>query len=297
MSVAGKSAVFLALSFALSWSVLGGAVAMGWTGTSTLAIAALAAMMFGPSVAALICVFAFEKGRRREALGLKFGVNWWWLWAWVLALAIAFGSVFVTVGAGQAELVDLGANYIAQARVATPEHAAALDQAAQIPGLSWIILAQAVLLGTVINTIVLTLSEELGWRGYLYDLWRRFGFVRCSLATGLVWGLWHAPAIYLVGLNYPEHRLIGIPLFVVMCVLLAFSFTLVRDRGGSVIAAGVLHGTFNAVGPVAGLLLSTNAFPWNGVVGIGGFAVCALAAAGAWALARPGPQAAPSPQM
>jgi hypothetical protein len=47
--------------------------------------------------------------------------------------------------------------------------------------------------------------------------------------------------------------------------------TLVRDRAGSVWAAGLLHGTINAVGGITLGVLSAPAFPWNGIVGIGGF--------------------------
>jgi hypothetical protein len=283
-STTTKAIVFLALAFGISWTVCIGGWAAGAVGNPALAFATVTGMMFGPSIAALVCVIAFERGRRRAALGLFFGANWWWLWAWVLALAIAFGATLVTALAGRAELVDFAQNYFAQARLAAPEQAAAIDQAAAIPGIGWLILAQGLVIGTVFNTIALTISEELGWRGYLYDLWRRFGFLRYTIATGAIWGLWHAPAIYLFGLNYPDHRLVGIPIFVAFCILYSFPFTLVRDRGKSVIAAAILHGTGNAVAGLAMLMLSRAEFPWAGVVGIGGFAMLSLAAAASWAI-------------
>lgn len=67
-------------------------------------------------------------------------------------------------------------------------------------------------------------------------------------------------------------------------MLYSFPFTLVRDRGKSVIAAAILHGTGNAVAGLALLMLSGAAFPWQGIVGIGGFAMLTLAALGSWAL-------------
>lgn len=286
MSTIGKSLIFLALAFAISWGVAIGGWAAGAARTPLLALAALTAMMFGPSIAALICVTAFEQGRRRQALGLFFKPNWWWLAAWVIALVIAYGASLITALAGQARLTDFAQNYFAQARLAAPEQTAAIDQAAAIPGIGWLILGQGLVLGTLINTVALTVSEELGWRGYLYDLWRRFGFLRYTLATGAIWGLWHAPAIYLYGLNYPDHRLIGIPIFVAFCILYSFPFTLVRDRGRSVIAAAILHGTGNAVAGLAMLTLSGAAFPWMGVVGIGGFVMLALAATASLLLGR-----------
>lgn len=284
MSIKHKSFVFLVLAFAISWSIVATGWFLGVSESPQLAIATMAAMMYGPSIAAVICAFAFEKGRRREALGLRFRANWWWLWAWAIAIVIAFGSSLMTVLAGQAEFVDIGASYIAAARAAAPELAASTDEVARTPGLTWIILAQAALLGALINTPLLVISEELGWRGYLYDLWRRFGFWRSTLAAGFFWGLWHAPAIYLFGLNYPNNRLVGIPLFIAFCMLFSAPLTLVRDRGKSVIAAAILHGTSNAVGGVAALGLSQAVFPWNGVVGIGGFLVLALVAGMSWGI-------------
>lgn len=286
MSIARKATIFLALAFVVSWAIVFGAWSMGWHNTQQTAVLSLAASMFGPSIAAVICAVAFEKGRRRAALGAFFKPNWWWLWAWVIALVIAFGASLVTVLAGQARFVDIASNYLTQARAAAPNYAAEIDRAATIPGLSWILVAQAAILGALINTPILFVSEEMGWRGYLHHLWRRFGFLRYTLATGAIWGLWHAPAIYLFGLNYPEQRLVGIPLFVLYCVLLSFPFTLVRDGGGkSLVPAAILHGTANAVGGVAILGLSSAAFPWSGVVGIGGFVVLTLVAALSWAVA------------
>ena len=53
-----------------------------------------------------------------------------------------------------------------------------------------------------------------------------------------------------IGYNYPQHPLLGVPLFAVFCVLLSPLHTLVRERGGSVWHAAVLHGTFNAAAGV-----------------------------------------------
>ena len=63
-------------------------------------------------------------------------------------------------------------------------------------------------------------------------------------ATGVVWGVWHAPAIFFYGHNYPDDRVLGLGLFVLFCMLLAPIITLVRERGGSVWAAGIIprHG-------------------------------------------------------
>jgi hypothetical protein len=140
------------------------------------------------------------------------------------------------------------------------------------------IVTMAITLGALFNWVILTFTEELGWRGYLHHLWRPAGFWRASLGTGVVWGIWHAPMIYLFGHNYPDpnDRVMGVGLFVVFCMLLSPIMTFLRDRTNSVWSAGLFHGTFNALGGLTVAAISNPAFPWNGIVGIGGYLALAI---------------------
>lgn len=272
MRAANKSAIFLVLTFAVSWSIVIGGWALGAARYPSGAVLALAGMMTGPAIAALLCAMYFERGRRMEALGLRFKPNWWWLIAYLIAVALCAASVGVTLLLSDRELADL------QAVLLSAIEGAGQD-ASQLPAgvpLVPLVLFQALVMGALINSVLLTFSEELGWRGYLHALWRPLGFWRTSLATGVIWGVWHAPAIYLYGHNYPDNRLLGVGLFVVFCTLLSPIMTLVRDRGGSVWAAGILHGTINAVAGLSILWITNPVFPWNGLLGIGGFIVLVL---------------------
>jgi uncharacterized protein len=287
MSAANKSIIFLLLTFAISWGVTIGAHFAGLKETvGTVVI--LVAMMAGPAIAALICAFAFEKGQRVAALGLHFRPNWWWLFAWLIPLAIAAISVIATLLLSDRTYTDVGAATIAAIEARDPAQA---EHMRQIPYLGMIILASAIFMGALINTPILTFTEELGWRGYLYYLWRPAGFWRVSLATGLIWGIWHAPAILFYGLNYPEHATLGIGLFTVYCLLLSPIVTLVRERAGSVWAAGIFHGTVNAVGGLTLMMVNNPQFPWNGIVGIGGFVALALGVVFVFLLQRRPPTA------
>lgn len=294
VSTARKSIIFLALTFAISWSAALGGVAIGANTAPGSAFFALVAMMFGPSIAAAICAFSFERGHVRESLGLKWTPNWYWLLAWLSAFALSAAAIALTVLSGHGALADPAQNMVAQA----PDHVppAALDQLRALPSsvLDAILVAQVIGLGSLINIPVLVFTEELGWRGYLHTLWRPSGFWRTSLTTGAIWGFWHAPAIYFYGLNYPGHGAIGIPIFIIFCTLLAPIMTFFRDRGRSVIAPAILHGMINAVAGYAALGLSGAAFPWLGVVGIGGMIALGLGVV-AVALSRPSsfPAAAP----
>lgn len=290
MSVVGKSIVFLALNFAISWGVTIGAWALHYDRQPTFAFITLATMMTGPAIAAFVCAVLFEKGRRIEALGLHFSVNIWWLWAWLIPITLAAVSVAATVLLGDRHLVDPAQQILVMAQGQVPE-AKMAQLRAMAPMLDMVLPVQIVI-GCAINAIVLTFTEELGWRGYLYDLWRRFGFWRTALATGFIWGVWHAPAVYLFGLNYPDNRLIGIPIFIAFCTLTAPIMTLIRDRGRATWAAGIAHGTINALGGLTALVLSDAHFPWGGIVGIGGFVALAL---GVLAVALARPNLAPKP--
>lgn len=273
MSAANKSIIFLLLTFAISWAVAIGGWSAGVTNEPLGAFFILFGMMLGPSIAAVICAFAFEKGRRIKALGLQFKPSWWWLFAYLIGLVLCAGSVAFTVLLSDRELGDLHANILLAAQQAGQD-TSQLEALPLVP----IVLFQALVAGSLINS-VMTLSEELGWRGYLHDLWRPSGFWRTSLATGAIWGVWHAPAIYLIGHNYPDERALGVVMFIGFCMLLAPIMTLVRDRAGSVWSAGILHGTINAVGGVTALTLSNPAFPWSGLTGIGGFVALAIGVA------------------
>jgi membrane protease YdiL (CAAX protease family) len=288
-----KSIVFLALTFAISWTIAIAGHFAGWPqaisawlgapGAPLGAAAVLFAMMTGPALAGVACALAFERGRRIKALGLHFRPNWWWLGAWLLGLALAGVAVAATLLLSDRTLVAP----LTGLRALLGSMGQDTSQFGTPPAyMNYVLIVQAAVLGAAINA-VLTLTEELGWRGYLHYLWRGAGFWRASLATGAIWGVWHAPAIVLYGHNYPEHPEIGVALFTLFCVLLAPLHTFVRDRGASVWAAGILHGTLNALGGVTLIVLSDPAFPWNGMVGIGGFVALALALA-IVAATRPG---------
>ncbi len=109
-----------------------------------------------------------------------------------------------------------------------------------------ILIAYAALAGLTINALA-GLGEELMWRGYLWEHWKRHGVVRYILWTGLCWGIWHWPVIMLIGFMYPK-TLVGLAAIVAICLLLSPLHLYFRLRGGSIYPAAVFHGTLNAVG-------------------------------------------------
>jgi membrane protease YdiL (CAAX protease family) len=82
--------------------------------------------------------------------------------------------------------------------------------------------------------VVLTVGgafEEPGWRGFaLGRLQERFSPVRATLLLGVVWGLWHIPVYG--------------PLAFPFITMLAFFYTYLNNRTGSVLLVILLHASF-----------------------------------------------------
>src|SRR5512147_567579 len=121
MSTTRKSLIFLALTFAISWGVTFAGAALGLNTKPAAVFWILLAMMFGPSIAATICAFAFERGHVREALGLKWTPNWWWLLAWLGAFILGALAVGATVLSGHSGLADPAEATIAQVAALRPD--------------------------------------------------------------------------------------------------------------------------------------------------------------------------------
>lgn len=134
--------------------------------------------------------------------------------------------------------------------VALPEPAA----------LAAITLAQGLIAGVTINALF-AFGEEYGWRGVLADELRPLGLLRANLVIGVLWGLWHAPIIILMGHNYGDQWALGVPMMVAWTVPLTFLLTWVKERTGSVIAPAMLHGAYNGtIGIFALLMVGGNLF-------------------------------------
>lgn len=285
MTEARKAALFLGLAFGVGWTAL---IAAYLQGARSLSEAAAAGTInvFSPTLAAVTCSLAFEKGRRIEALGLNFRPNRWWLWA---ALIAAGMSVAATLAANPAALVTP----IDEEAIARRLASALGRPSGEAGGYLW--LSAALLPPALIGfALFFTFSEELGWRGYAYDRWRRFGFWRYSLGLGAIWGIWHWPVIYLFGLNYPDHRVLGLAVFPLFCALYSVPMTLVRDRGRSTLAPGIFHGVWNCLALIAPLVFVAPESPWadywsSSAMGLGG---CLAVAAGALLIAAFRPSAA-----
>jgi membrane protease YdiL (CAAX protease family) len=281
---------FLLLAFASTWLLAGAGAALGIrTSSGTPYVILAAACMLMPALAAIVQQRLIDR-RPWSELGLPIkGMDWKMLGLTALIGAAIVPTAFLVVHvlgnvAGVAEfghvsitsermIIQLGE---AMAAVGRTFSSATMDALGSIPG--WVVVAlgllSAVLAACTLN-LPFMLGEELGWRGYLFHATSTWSTSRRVLFTGVVWGLWHAPLI-LMGHNYPEHPVLGVPLMVVFCTLLAYLFDWTRRRVRAVWGACVLHGIINGS---AGLFAL---FSWGGhslvrsPTGVAGFIALAL---------------------
>jgi uncharacterized protein len=251
---------FLLLAFGISWCIAGIGIALGVSAVRPIAYVAMAgAFMFGPALAAIVQQRFID---RAPWSGLGLGLRakqWKWIgFTAIVALMILpvclgvadlLGDVLGWTPAGHVAVTQEQLQVTLEAQMAAAGGSGTgimglLDRV-QLPGAVWLLLLLGVaLLAACTVNLIPMLGEELGWRGYLYQVTSTWMPVRRILFTGVVWGLWHAPLIAM-GHNYPGYPVLGIGLMVVFTVVLAFLFDWTRTRCGNVWGPCILHGIIN----------------------------------------------------
>lgn len=270
-----KARSFVAWTFALSYLyaalfyfVLG--IRSG-TGYLLMAIG----YMWIPGTVAIAHYWREKRSLRTWKLLVK--PNRWFAFAWLIFLVLQFANILVTLlwpGASfSLYMTDFFAQY--ESLMSPEELEVMRHQVASNPLLPLVMMVgQALVAGVTVNMLA-ALGEELGWRGYLHEQLITLGFWKCSLVTGTIWGLWHAPLI-LQGHNYPSFPLLGVLFMTVWCILLSPLFTLIQEKSGSVIASSIAHGSLNASIGISFVYITGGHVLWNGFHHLSGFVLLAL---------------------
>ena len=232
---------FLVIAFAISWPMFLTPLLLPdlEPATRQLATQGLWALaMWGPGIAALVATLAVAKQPLKSLRLNTLGPKRYYLWAWLLppALVILSGLLTILFRTGQ---LDTEFAFMQQMMEQT---------GTQLPvstGMLVLIqVAQALLLGPLIN-VVFAMGEELGWRGFLLPRLLPLGQWKALLISGVIWGVWHAPAIA-QGHNYPDHPILGILLMTVFCILLGVIIGWMYLNTHSPWVAALAHGSINA---------------------------------------------------
>lgn len=231
---------FLVISFAISWTLFLAPLAFKSNPAAYRQAALLfwALAMWGPGIAAIVATVWVAK-EPFSALRLnKLGKARYYVIAWLLPPLMCFLAVGLTVLIGTGKL-DLSFSTLKAMLEQTPS-----TRAIPIGLVVALQLLQGLLLGPIIN-IFATMGEELGWRGFLLPRLLPLGQWRAILLSGVIWGIWHAPAI-LQGYNYPQHPAWGVLLMTVSTVMLGTIFSWLYLATRSPWVAALAHGSLNA---------------------------------------------------
>ena len=98
------------------------------------------------------------------------------------------------------------------------------------------------------QSLLFATGEEIGWRGFFTPLMaRRFGFLPGSVAVGVIWAIYHVPAMLFAGYARSPHPLFGMTAFTATVVLLSVFLGALREESASLWPAAVFHASHNSL--------------------------------------------------
>lgn len=157
--------------------------------------------------------------------------------SWVVAVAVVWMCVQFGVLQGEGTLLDHE-----QAMQLYPMRGYVANWMLTDSGYLWFLLCLAPLLH-----MVNAACEELMWRGYLLTaLTERFGQHVAAASSALIWGLWHAPMVLILGWAFPGQPLVGAVVFTVGLLIWGVVLARLKQTTGGLLAPVVMHATFNA---------------------------------------------------
>lgn len=115
---------------------------------------------------------------------------------------------------------------------------------------------------------LITLGEELFWRGYLHEKLKHLGLLKTSLIIGAIWGIWHAP-LMLMGVHTYGHPVVSVVFMCLLCIAVSPIFFWFREQGKSILIPAVFHATVNSFSGLSFVVFS-NCNPLLSGVGLGG---------------------------
>ena len=204
-----------------------------------------------------------------RGLGIRWKLNRWWLVAWLMPFFLVAAMIGVSCLMPNTYLSfdnPLTTETLDKVNAILPEGkklSPTVFMLSQLPN--------GFIAGITINALF-AFGEEIGWRGYLLKQFSGKKFLSTAIIIGAIWGLWHAPLI-LMGHNFPDHPVIGVLIMTISCMCLAPIVQYIRIKSGSVIAAAIFHGTFNAFATFVAFSLNRFDDLLTNVMGVAGIVV------------------------
>lgn len=194
-------------------------------------------LMWSVAIAAMLALKL--TGQPLTSLGWKWGPAKHHLIAFFLPVlygGIAYG-IAIAMG-----LIAFGA----------PENVAFLVESERMNEVAapWAIILTITMMATIgmAQSMATALGEEIGWRGFLTPrLTALSGFIVGTLITGVIWGAWHLPLLFLGKYQSGANQLYEAISFVVMVTALSGPLAWLRLDSGSLWPAATFHASHNII--------------------------------------------------
>jgi membrane protease YdiL (CAAX protease family) len=275
----GSVGMFVGVAYGAAWVLLWPAIQAGADLSnpvaSPVAYIATVAMMFTPSIAALLVAVTLQR-RRGKALLLGLGLTGFFTRrGWRFALTGLAGAAILVLG-------SWGLGLLFGWVQLDPERSIAKDLLVRVTGeqppMPMALLALLQLLNLPIGiaiTAIAATGEEIGWRGWLLPRLLPLGRCWALSVSGAIWGLWHAPAI-LLGLNYEQRNPLGIIMMTIGCVGAGVLIGWLRLASGSLLPCVLAHAALNSFATYQSILFPPFDQRLVGPLAITGWIVLAL---------------------
>lgn len=275
----GAVGLFVCLAYGSAWALLFPAIRAGADLADPIgspgAYIATVVMMFTPSLAALSVALTVQR-RRGRALAHEIGLTGFFSRrGWRFASVGMAGAAVLVVGSW---LLGLLLGFVELDPERSVAKALIVEVTGEQPPMPMAVLAGLQLLNLPIGlavTAIAAAGEEIGWRGWLLPRLLPLGAPWALGISGVVWGLWHAPAI-LLGLNYDQRNPLGIMMMIVGCVGAGVLIGWLRLASGSLLPCVLAHAALNSFATYQSVLFPPFDQRLVGPLAITGWVVMAL---------------------
>jgi len=241
--------VFIAALAATTYASIWLRELVRWPTLATVAFPMLMTTLlsYSPAIASLIARMSLREGIRN--ISLKFRGDWivqamliGWLWPVFCGLA-TYGVAWMA-GLTRFAWTSSRSEYGSWG----PENLLGLSIAG-MPALQAFALRIIACVFFSVVACVQSFGEEIGWRGYLLTRLFDAKMPAPVFWNGLLWGLWHIPFFlaWEPNRNLPERRSISLFFFVASTVAVAYLFSYLRLRSGSIWPAVLAHASSNII--------------------------------------------------